>query len=59
MKKHIYIYLLALCALFGCKDNSGLYGLLTDYDSRIAKLEQLCSQMNTNITSLTEDVSAG
>lgn len=58
MKKHIYIYLLALCALFGCKDNSGLYGLLTDYDSRIAKLEQLCSQMNTNITSLTTIVEA-
>ena len=58
MKKHIYIYLLVLCALFGCKDNSGLYGLLTDYDNRIAKLEQLCSEMNTNITSLTTIVEA-
>ncbi|MBQ3673262.1 MAG: hypothetical protein II928_02170 [Paludibacteraceae bacterium] len=57
MKKYFFI-LVALCAFIGCKDNSGLYGLLTDYDARIAKLESLCSQMNTNITSLTTIVEA-
>ena len=51
MKKYFFI-LFALCAFIGCKDNSGLYGLLTDYDSRIGALETLCSKMNTNIESL-------
>lgn len=56
MKKYILIF--ALCAFVGCKDNSGLYGLLTDYDSRISALERLCSEMNTNISSITTIVEA-
>lgn len=52
MKKYFFIYLFALSALIGCKDNSGLYGLLTDYDSRVAALEQMCIEMNTNIIAL-------
>ena len=58
MKKQFVIYALALCALFGCKDNSGLYGLLTDYDARITTLERLCSELNTNISSLQTIVEA-
>lgn len=58
MKKQFVIYALALCALFGCKDNSSLYGLLTDYDARITTLERLCSELNTNISSLQTIVEA-
>ena len=58
MKKQFIIYALALCALFGCKDNSGLYGLLTDYDARITTLERLCTELNTNISSLQTIVEA-
>lgn len=52
MKKYFLIYALALCAFIGCKDNSGLSGLLNDYDYRISALEQLCKQLNTNIDAL-------
>ena len=58
MKKQFIIYVFVLCALIGCKDNSGLYGLLTDYDARISTLERLCSEMNTNISSITTIVEA-
>ena len=58
MKKQFIIYALALCALLGCKDNSGLYGLLTDYDARITTLERLCTELNTNISSLQTIVEA-
>ena len=58
MKRYFTIWLFALCALCGCRDNSGLYVLLTDYDYRIAALEQLCSQLNTNIAALQNLVNA-
>lgn len=58
MKKYIYVLTFAMFALVGCKDNSGLYGLLNDYDARISELEQLCAQMNTNIVSLQQIVSS-
>lgn len=58
MKKYYIIWLFALCALCGCRDNSGLYVLLNDYDYRIAALEQLCSQLNTNIAALQNLVNA-
>ena len=52
MKKYLLVYIVALCTLMGCKDNSGLYGLLTDYDLRISELEKLCEDINTNVQSL-------
>lgn len=58
MKKYFLMYALALCALIGCKDNSGLYGLLNDYDDRISSLEQLCKQINTNVDALQTLVNA-
>ena len=58
MKKYFFIYALVLCAFVGCKDNSGLYGLLSDYDFRIAELEKICDQLNTNISSLQTIVEA-
>lgn len=52
MKKYLLVYIVALCTLMGCKDNSGLYGLLTDYDLRISELEKLCEDINTNVQSI-------
>ena len=52
MKKYLLVYIVALCTLIGCKDNSGLYGLLTDYDLRISELEKLCEDINTNVQSI-------
>lgn len=52
MKRNLIIYLLAICSLCACHDNSGLYGLLNDYDYRIAMLEQKCDKLNTNIAAL-------
>lgn len=52
MKKHFLTLILAAMTFVGCNNNSGLYGLLTDFDSRITTLEILCQEFNTNITSL-------
>lgn len=52
MKKYLLVYIVALCTLMSCKDNSGLYGLLTDYDLRISELEKLCEDINTNVQSI-------
>ena len=41
--------------LFGCSDkydDSALRNDLNDLENRVAKLEELCKQMNTNISSL-------
>ena len=50
-----------LCAV-GCGgdeyDDSALRKDLTDLANRVAKLEQLCQQMNTNISSLQTIVNA-
>lgn len=71
MKKHliqiltIYEKLLSLvfCGLllFGCSDkydDSALRNDLNDLENRVAKLEELCKQMNTNISSLQKIVDA-
>ena len=47
--------------LFGCSDkydDSALRNDLNDLENRIAKLEELCKQMNTNISSLQKIVDA-
>ena len=47
--------------LFGCNDkydDSALRNDLNDLENRIAKLEELCKQMNTNISSLQKIVNA-
>lgn len=52
MKNHFLTLIIAAMTFVGCNNNSGLYGLLTDFDSRITTLEILCQEFNTNITSL-------
>lgn len=60
--KRLFFYLLAVFAtlVVGCEkfDDSALWDKINSLEGRIAALEQLCSQMNTNITSLQTVVSA-
>ena len=61
--KKLFTYLLVAIALTiaGCSesfDDSKIWDKLDDHESRIAKLEELCKQMNTNISSLQTIVKA-
>ena len=60
--KRLTFYLLAVFAtlVVGCEkfDDSALWDKINSLEGRIAALEQLCSQMNTNITSLQTVVEA-
>lgn len=50
-----------LLTIVGCSkeyDDSALVGRVNNLESRVLKLEQLCQQMNTNISSLQTIVSA-
>ena len=51
----------ALLLMVGCSkeyDDSVLVGRVDDLESRVQRLEQLCQQMNTNISSLQTIVTA-
>ena len=56
--KKILSLLSVIFMTFGCYDDSDIRALLNDHESRLSKLETLCSQMNTNITALQTAVSA-
>ena len=62
MKKLITYLLVAITMIIaGCSesfDDSKIWDKLNDHESRIAKLEELCKQMNTNISSLQAIVKA-
>lgn len=65
MKTNKFILLIATIfaviagGLTSCKyDDSELWNEVRDHESRIAQLEELCNQMNTNISSLQTIVSA-
>lgn len=54
MKRILYL-LFAVSILWSCNsdyDDSALTGRVDDLENRVAKLEELCKQMNTNISSL-------
>lgn len=60
MKKTLSLLMCGLL-LFGCSDkydDSALRNDLNDLENRVAKLEELCKQMNTNISSLQKIVNA-
>ena len=60
MKKLLSLVFCGLL-LFGCNDkydDSALRNDLNDLENRVAKLEELCKQMNTNISSLQKIVDA-
>ena len=59
--KSLLSLLLCSLLLFGCSDkydDSALRNDLNDLENRVAKLEELCKQMNTNISSLQTIVTA-
>lgn len=56
MRKLIYILLLAVPLFTGC--HKKIWDKLNDHEARIARLESLCNQFNTNITSLQSIVAA-
>lgn len=63
MKTKLQYFLLSLCLVFniGCSDDyddSKLWNSVNGLEERVAKLEELCKQMNTNISSLQEIVTA-
>lgn len=63
MKTTLQYFLLSLCLVFniGCSDDyddSKLWNSVNYLEERVAKLEELCKQMNTNISSLQEIVTA-
>ena len=59
--KKLLSFLLCGLLLFGCSDkydDSALRNDLSDLENRVTKLEELCKQMNTNISSLQKIVDA-
>ena len=61
MKKIVlYLLIATMSIITGCDkyDDSAIWDKLTVFEGRIATLEQLCSQMNTNITSLQTVIAA-
>ena len=61
MKKLFFILVAAMLFASGCSDkydDSALTGRVDDLESRVEKLEELCRQMNTNISSLQTLVTA-
>ena len=55
--KKILSLLSVLFLAFGCYDDSDIRNELRDHEERIAQLETLCKQMNTNISALQTIVS--
>ena len=55
--KKILSLLSVILLTFGCYDDSDIRSELRDHEERLAKLETLCKQMNTNISALQTIVS--
>lgn len=60
MRKILTILAIALVSLAGCSrfDDSALWNSIGELDKRVELLEELCSKMNTNISSLQAIVEA-
>ena len=56
--KIIALLAIILVSFTSCYDHSDIIGRLNDHELRIQKLETLCAQMNTNISSLQTIVEA-
>lgn len=56
--KKLFPIIAALFIVVGCYDDSELWDSFNDHESRISKLEKICSEMNTNIASLQTIVEA-
>lgn len=61
MKKLFMLFAIATLVCVGCSDeydDSALRNDLSDLENRVSKLEELCKQMNTNISSLQTIITA-
>lgn len=56
--KRVFVILAFALSLVSCYDDSKVWETLRDHEARIARLEALCNQFNTNITSLQQIVMA-
>lgn len=59
--KKLILYALLIAGCIGCSDDyddSKLWDSVNGLENRVEKLEELCKQMNTNISSLQEIVTA-
>ena len=59
--KKLILYALLIAGCIGCSDDyddSKLWDSVNGLENRVAKLEELCKQMNTNISSLQEIITA-
>lgn len=57
--KRFFLYMTAALCLISCNNKDSMWlNAVTDLDSRVTTLEELCAQMNTNITSLQTIVKA-
>jgi hypothetical protein len=54
MKKLFYVALAVFLSVTSCQDfdDSAIWNKINDHETRIADLEELCKQLNTNISSL-------
>ena len=57
MKNYLIIILMSFLAVC-CYDDTAIWDSIRDHEARLAKLETLCAQINTNITSLQDIVNA-
>ena len=59
MKKYLLfaLFCLSLC-VSSCYDDSALWNSIKDHESRIAKLELLCGQLNTNVQSMNDIITS-
>lgn len=60
MKNMLFLFamILSVIALNSCTDTSGLENQIDNIEGRVAALEKLTSQMNTNISALQSAVAA-
>ena len=57
--KKIIILLMTVCFAVSCQyDDSEIWDKLNDHESRIAYLEKICDEMNTDISNLKTIVTA-
>ena len=57
MKKTFIVFVISFLAV-SCYDDTAIWDSIRDHETRLAKLETLCAQINTNIASLYDIVGA-
>ena len=58
MIKRLILFLLSLAIVASCYDDSAIWDKLHNLEERIARWEEMCKEMNSNIAALEDIVSA-